>query len=563
MNTLRLFTGAIVFTLLFQQNLIAQNTVTVDTSISYQRITGWEVMGWMANFDTPWQIAHLDDWNDSVANVCADIGINRVRVEVRSGAENPVDYFTQYITGQISRPTWKAQIYNSINDNGNPAIVNDTGFHFSEPIYTIEKVAIPLKNAVNALGKKFYLNLCYVDFEWSGVPVPFEHRNYPAEYAEFMRACFDTIYNRFGFTPDGIEVILEPENSGWSNGSAGDTIGNVIAATGDTLAAHGYYPDFIAPSPTAASNTVPWTNDILAVPNAANYLTEISYHKYWNQNASDLQSICSLATANNLTSSMLEWWNDGNDQYALHRDLTLGCVSAWQSGIMAEVNSGANPNTTALMDIDDSDTANPVISENPNARYYRQYFKYIPTGAVRVDATVGGSHQVTAYKDTLNREIVVINAQYADSFSIAGLSDGTYGITYSTVSENGTQLPDAIIAGGNNLNVSIPNEGVITVYDKGTTTGLLTNQEIVNKIKIFPNPANDYFSFTYHGINGENFEIAIYNKLGQQVLQTHFDKVLPSSQYTVNTQKLLSGVYFVQFYERGRVQQTEKLIIGK
>jgi len=108
----------------------AQNIVTVDTSIQHQRITGWEAMGWMANFDTPWQIAHLDDWNDSVANACADIGINRIRLEVRSGAENPIDYFTQYITGQISRTAWKAQWYNSINDNGNSAIVNDTGFHF-------------------------------------------------------------------------------------------------------------------------------------------------------------------------------------------------------------------------------------------------------------------------------------------------------------------------------------------------------------------------------------------------------------------------------------------------
>ncbi len=528
----------------------AQNIVTVDTSIQHQRITGWEAMGWMANFDTPWQIAHLDDWNDSVANACADIGINRIRLEVRSGAENPIDYFTQYITGQISRTAWKAQWYNSINDNGNSAIVNDTGFHFSETIYTMEKVVIPLKNAVETLGKKFYLNLNYVDFD-QGSSVPFEHYNNPDEYAEFMLACFDTLQNRFGFTPDAIEIILEPENSIWGTGNVGTTIGNAISAAGDTLSAHGYFPDFIAPSSMLPANATPWTDTILMNPNAANYLTEVSYHKYGAKPISTLQSICNVATTNNITSSMLEWWNDNNDQYELYRDLTYACVSAWQCGIMAEVNSGANPNTSILMNIDDSDTANPVINENPKARYYRQYFKYIPTGAVRIDATVSGPHQVTAYKDTLNREIVVINAQYADSFSIAGLSDGTYGITYSTVSENGTQLPDVIISGGNNLNVSIPNEGVITVFDKDIFTGL-AEEETVNGFKIFPNPVSNYLHIQTNSFNLSSIEV--YNLLGAK-LNTY-----PKTNI-IDLSALQSGIYIIIFYDiKGRTVDYQKVV---
>lgn len=445
--------------------MTGQIVVNVDTSIQYQTMTGFEAQGWMSNWDTQWQIDHLQDWNRIIAGGAARLGIDRVRIEVQSGSENPVDYFSQYINGDITRAQWKPHWYESINDNSDPGSREGGKFHFSKVIYDIENIALPLKDSVEMLGKKFYINLNYVDFK----NFPFEHHTDPAEYAELMLACFDTIQIHFGFVPDAIEVILEPENSDWSNGVAqiiGDRIANCIAAAGDTLSNHGYFPDFIAPSPTAASHTVPWTLPILANSIAASYLTEICYHKYWNQSAADLMEIGQLADNNGITSSMLEWWHPNNVQYALNRDLTLGKVSAWQSGGLGEVNINSTNGHTFLYNISDADPNNPVVTEGPNARYYRQYFKYIPQGAQRINATINLPSEVVAFRDSTDLLTIIINATNSESYLLDSLPEGIYGISYSTDVENETILTDIANCYGCDISVTIPGEGVISVVQK-------------------------------------------------------------------------------------------------
>ena len=532
----------------------AQVFIQIDTSVQHQKITGWEVMGWMANSDTQWQIDNLHLWNDTVGELCADVGIDRIRIEVYSGSENPIDYFTQYIQGSITRQEWKDHWYDIQNDNVFPDTIDYAGFHFSNTIYNIEHVAMPLKNAVEADGREFYLNLCYVDFGASS----FEHHEDPEEYAEFMLACFNTLYNYFGFVPDGIEVILEPENSSWGDGTnleVGSRIADAIAAAGDTLAAHGYHPDFIAPSTTAASNAVPWSLPILMDSIAVNYLSEICYHKYWNQSSADLMEICSLANSHQINSSMLEWWQDGNDQDHLYRDLTLGCVSAWQNGIMAEVNIGyLNPNTNALYTIDDSDLSNPTVVENNNTRYFRQYFKYIPKYSQRLEvAPSPANHEVTAYKSPDALHVVVVNADNANTYAIAGLPGGKYGLSYSTETLNHFIDTASIISSGDTLSASIPDEGVLTIYqiplDVSETTVLLENQSIT----LFPNPAHNYF--TISGIT-ENYTITIRDELGA-VYATY----LTNTDVVIDTTTLPTGLYFISIQNNSNANVLLKKII--
>ena len=99
--------------------------VTVKPSETYQVMTGWEVTAraWetdkVANrFDGSWL-----DFRDEIIAVLADeAGINRIRLEVHSGSENPVDYWARFMKGEITYKEMWAHIYEKINDNADPPV---------------------------------------------------------------------------------------------------------------------------------------------------------------------------------------------------------------------------------------------------------------------------------------------------------------------------------------------------------------------------------------------------------------------------------------------------------
>src|SRR5262249_54277816 len=76
--------------------------VTVNPSETYQVMTGWEVMAGynLWERDKPrWDLRYRDLILDRLVN---ELGINRVRLEIQSGAENPVDYWTLAQQNKIS-----------------------------------------------------------------------------------------------------------------------------------------------------------------------------------------------------------------------------------------------------------------------------------------------------------------------------------------------------------------------------------------------------------------------------------------------------------------------------
>ena len=73
--------------------------VTVNPSETYQVMKGWEVTArfWeqdkrLDRYDPSW-LRYRDLILDHLVN---ELGINRIRIEIRSGAENPVDYWTRH-----------------------------------------------------------------------------------------------------------------------------------------------------------------------------------------------------------------------------------------------------------------------------------------------------------------------------------------------------------------------------------------------------------------------------------------------------------------------------------
>ena len=132
---------------------------------------GWEVFArfWQEDcrrdrYDPSW-LRYRDLILDHVVN---ELGINRIRIEIRSGAENPVDYWTLFRQNKIGYKEAKRHRYEKINDNGDPNAVNMAGFQFSELDNQVENVLLPLKRRIQDNGERLFVNLCYVDFRRGG-----------------------------------------------------------------------------------------------------------------------------------------------------------------------------------------------------------------------------------------------------------------------------------------------------------------------------------------------------------------------------------------------------------
>jgi hypothetical protein len=183
----------------------------------------------------------------------------------------------------------------------------------------------PSSAASLLVGETLYVNVCYVDFSANGRPQgTLSHADNPDEYAELILATFERLRDD-GVTPDAFEYVLEPENTAWD----GTKMGRAAVTLKARFGAAGFSPEYIGPSTTSATNTVPYYDDFIAVPGASDILDMLSYHLYRGSNqSSNRQAILAAAQAHGLQTGMLEF-TDGTVDH-LYPDLTEANVSAWE-----------------------------------------------------------------------------------------------------------------------------------------------------------------------------------------------------------------------------------------
>ncbi len=445
----------------------ANATINLNNGITYQTVTGWEATA-QAGQEDPTFPLYKDLLYDQAVN---DLGINRLRLEIYSGAENPVDYFSQYLTGQITAAEYRTHWYEIINDNADPLSINPAGFQFAALDYAINNVVLPIRQRLAARGEALFLNLCYVDLGVSA----FEHKTNPSEYAEFVLVTYQHMQQKYGFVPNTWEVILEPDTASaqWT----GTDIGNTIKAAGDRLVATGFAnPKFTAPSTTNLDNAPPFFDLIAAVPGALAYLSEISYHRY--QGGAQLANIVQRAMNNGKDAAMLE--HIGSGHVNLHTDLTTGRNSAWQQFTLAFPEAPPIDDGAKYYLVNITNPMNPVVSIATRTKFLRQYFKFIRAGAQRIAATTtNGAFDPVAFINTDGKWVVVVKTTMNGTIDIQGLPAGTYGVKYTTDAQYDVDLPDVTIAGGQLVSPTILAAGVITVYGKmpsggGTATATAT-----------------------------------------------------------------------------------------
>ena len=441
--------------------------ITIHPDQAFQRMTGWEVTLrlWETNkaedrFDDSWE-NHAPEIFDRLVN---ELGINRVRLEIKSGIENAVDYWELFEKGEIGYLEYKKHYYQKINDNDDPRQLNAAGIQFSMLDYQVEKMLLPIKKLVEANGEKLFINLCYVDFKGTGSQGSFSHALDAEEYAELITATFDRLAEKYGITPDALEITLEPENSvHWR----GKQIGTGLVAAAARLKQSGYSPEFIAPSTTYASNVPEYFDEMIAVPGTENVLSTIAYHRYDHiPDAVTLPPIHARAEKYGLRTAMLESLEAGSAQ--LHADLTEANISAWQQyGIAVKLPEEWNFRFGYYYALQVDGQGKPRVVLSESGRDLIHYFKYVRMNAVRIGATSSDkAHRVAAFRNSDGSHVLVVRSRRSAELEIRLQPAGTYGLRYTTADEFHESMPDIAIAAGEGMKIVMPGPGMLTIYQK-------------------------------------------------------------------------------------------------
>ncbi len=426
--------------------------IAVDTTAVHQTMTGWEATAW-AGQERPAFLLYRDTL---LALASGDLGINRLRVEVRSGSEHSRDYYLEGRTGRLQGNAYRCARYETRNDNEDPRILDTAGFHFSELDNTVERVVLPLQRMMTVRGARLAVNLNYVSF-FRQCPRDREYAHRDAEeYAEFVLATMLHLRGKYGLVPDTWEIILEPDNTNdW--GSA--AVGRAIVATAERLREDGFATRFVAPSTTAAEAAPRYFDGMRAVPGAQQQIAELAYHRYRWVTSSALAGIADRARETGVRTAMLE--KIGADVDDLLDDLTIANVSAWSQYTLGTING--RDDGGGYYDIRAVDATGFAVHEQSRTPFLRQVFKAAQMGAVRVGATSDAGHvRAVAFRNPDGRLGVAMRATRAARLAVSGLPVGRYAVTYATADTARGALPDAVVTHGT-ATAAIPSAGVVTL----------------------------------------------------------------------------------------------------
>lgn len=547
--------------LIFTTSTAFSQTVTIDTAISHQTIQGWEagtgtlvIEGESIYSDTT-----LPYIREDLAKLMVDsLGINRVRLEVRSGSENLVDYYDKhFIEESIPYEEWRANRYATVNDNDDPNDLDMSKFQFTELAIKIRNAVLPLKKRLEEKGEFLYINLCYVAFTGQITEGEFHHRD-SQEYAEFILAVFKHMDETYGFYPDGVEVILEPGVADFGNGKL---VGECMVAAGDKLKANGYNPEFIALSNTNlfGANNSNMIGKFLEVPRVLDYWSEQSYHCYAGRTDENLKQVADRAKEYGIRTSMLEWWTNGNTYERLHTDLTIGNNAAFQFRFsLTSPNETSGLSQTIFNSPDDY-----TIELNEYVKYVQPYFKNIKRGAVRKEATSESEILNPAiFKNPDGNLVLIVTSAEESAITIQNLPAGTYEISYTT--GDGRREPKAYneylstqsISSGEDLTASIPDKGFMVIKQvENETTSVESNNK--NEVIVYPNPTNGQVN-----IESENIieSITIADSEGRVVYDS---KNLSVSNLNLDVSSFSTGSYSVTIRSSNEKSETKNLVIVK
>lgn len=441
--------------------------VLVDVGTRFQRIWGWQaqVNDGVEGCNAVAYARFRDQVHNRAAN---ELGINNLRLEVRSGSENARDFFAEWKAGLISDSTYRASWFTPANDNADPFVADLSRFHFGFLDQMIDNVVTPMRARLVARGEALRVTLTMVDFLQGRTlsQRPFNIAKAPQEYAELIDVTFRHIQKKYGWTPDAVELTLEPEHSQ----TFAPDLGRMAVAVDARLRASGFTPLIISPATTSMANGHLFHDQMLSsVPASRGVIDMLSYHRYVAVSDASLATIGAITRRDGIMSGMLEWIGGGIDE--LIADLTVGQVSAWQRFNLAFCGNRDNPdNPGVYYQVNQSDPANPRVNITNGAKLLRQVFAYVREGALRVGAvTSDAALKPVAFVNANGAAVVVVRTTSARTFTVRGLPPGTYTITHGL--DGGAynvSRPTLTKRDASDVVLDIPGKGAVTIAGIGS-----------------------------------------------------------------------------------------------
>jgi hypothetical protein len=411
-KTLLLSSGVLLIVMLFSRwnaTSASQSVVKLDPHATYQTIIGWEATAQAGHVASPLFPNYKDSLYDQAVN---DLGINRLRLEVRAASAN--------------------------------------GFNLPALDFEMTSIVLPMSQRLEARGETLFLSVCVVGSDYA---------DDPNGYAQAVLATYQHMERTYGFVPNAWEVALEPDSFGWKSAAK---VAAAMMAAGNLLKANNYPTYFIAPSNTNMGGAVRWFDQITQIPGAAEYLKEFAYHRYSGVSELNLLAISSRASHYGIKTGMLE--HIGSGYHDLHQDLKIGMNSAWQQYTLAFPAKGDNG--AQYYWINERDPTSP-IKIGSKTKFLRQYFRFVRSGAVRIQAaSSGGDIDPLAFVNGDGMHIVILKSAAESLFLVEGLPPGTYGRRYTTPHAYDVDAGDVVIGSGEAAEGSLPAAGVMTIYGK-------------------------------------------------------------------------------------------------
>jgi hypothetical protein len=458
-------TIALLLILVYSRPADASDAVKVLPSKQYQTLRGWEVVAHFWSHETrskrsseEWP-RNLNAVLDGLVHVC---GINRVRLEVRSGLENPVDYWALWMNGQIEYDELKRHFYETINDNNDPARVNHDGFKTAFFDDEVSLIVLPIKERLKARGEDLYLTLNLVDFKSKKRRFRgnLELAQSPEEYAEFVGFYFARLRDIYGIVPDALEITLEPENTDhWS----GRQIGLAVNAATAHLHKLGFQPTIIAPSTRDSKNAVRYYEEARRVLRSPGLISVLGYHKYDGEKPEVLRNIAATAQRDGIETAMLELIRGGID--SLFNDLLIAQATAWQKyGIVREIVPGVKSTSDSFMLDAVLNGSTAKISPSSKGRLLCPVFSAFRQGAVRIGTQDQGNWlRSVAVRNRDGKAALAVRTSSAGSFDLSGLPVGDYGVVFHPEKKGSALTLAQLTAGSPSTQISVPGRGVVIV----------------------------------------------------------------------------------------------------
>ena len=392
--------------------------ITVQPDQQFQRIHGWEAVA-QASLRELEPFDNRQEVLDELFDKAVDFGLTRLRLGAASAIENTRDFGAEYRAGRISREEERCARYSTVNDNGNPNVINPGGFIWTEFDNEVRGAVLPLARRLEARGEHLWLNVQYTAFTNLLCRGYAYHHDDPAEYAEFVVAVYEHLRDVHGLVPDTWEVMLEPDNTTtWSP----ERLANATAAAAERLKAAGFTPSFVGPATTDASRALRYFEPMWQRAALRPYLKELSYHRYSGASRDAIAAIGDASRQRGVASAMLEMIGAGVRE--LHEDLTLGNVSAWQQFALSwpDRDTGAH-----YFILDPEQPAGMRAQLSATGWYLRQYFRALRPDAVRIGATSDDeAFEPVAAVNPGDRMAVVVRASRGGRLTFNGLAPGVY-----------------------------------------------------------------------------------------------------------------------------------------